>query len=192
MVLSIDLGNYNEVLPLLKKYNIPAVALPTNFANRKVPHTVEERVESMIELADACKSEEVEIIADLILDPINSSSVVDSIIACRQYSEKRENPLFFGVGNVNELMDTDSVGVNAVLSGIAMELGASILFTPEESGKTIGSVYELAIASKMMFLAKHRSSIPKDLATSYCFNPLSFRISLNRMNIPPHYVSIIM
>lgn len=44
-----------------------------------------------------------------------------------------------------------------------MELGASILFTPEESGKTIGSVKELAVSSKMMFLAKMRGSIPKDL-----------------------------
>ncbi len=60
-------------------------------------------------------------------------------------------------------MDTDSVGVNALLSGIAMELGASILFTPEESGKTRGSVHELSISSKMMFLAKNRGSIPKDL-----------------------------
>ena len=44
-----------------------------------------------------------------------------------------------------------------------MELGASILFTPEESGKTLGSVKELAISSKMMFLAKMRGSIAKDL-----------------------------
>ena len=60
-------------------------------------------------------------------------------------------------------MDADSGGVNVLLAGIGMELGVSILFTPEESGKTRGSVYELATASKMMFLAKHRKSIPKDL-----------------------------
>jgi dihydropteroate synthase-like protein len=163
LVLSIDLGNFKEVLPLLKKHNVPAVALPTNFSIGKVPHTVEERVEDMIDLTTACKEEGVEIIADLILDPINSTSVVDSIIACRNYHEKCEDPMFFGVGNVNELLDADCVGVNAVLGGIAMELGASILFTPEESGKTLGSVYELAISSKMMFLAKNRGSIPKDL-----------------------------
>jgi len=163
LVLSIDLGNFKEVLPLLKKYNVPAVALPTNFTEGNVPRTVDERVESMVELADACNEKGVEIIADLILDPVNSSSIVDSIIACREYHEKRKSPMFFGVGNVNELLDTDSVGVNALLGGIAMELGASILFTPEESGKTLGSVYELAIASKMMFLAKNRRSIPKDL-----------------------------
>lgn len=68
-----------------------------------------------------------------------------------------------GVGNVTELLDTDSVGANALLSGIAMELGASVLFTVEESGKTLGSVHELNVSSKMMFLAKSRGSIPKDL-----------------------------
>lgn len=179
MVLSIDLGNFEEVLPLLKKHNIPAVALPTNFASGEVPRTVGERVKAMSELADACRDEGVEIIADLILDPVNSSSIVDSIIACREYHKIRDDPMFFGVGNVNELMDTDSVGVNALLGGIAMELGASILFTPEESGKTLGSVYELAIASKMMFLAKNRNSIPKDLG----INLIVFKDKKKRQDI---------
>ena len=150
MVLSLDNGNYEEILPLLKEKNVPAVILPTNFSEGYVPHTPKERVESMQKL-------------DLILDPVNSSSLVDSIIAFHDYHEIDKRPMFFGIGNVIELMDTDSVGANAVLAGIAMELGASILFTPEESGKTHGSVRELAIASKMMFLAKNRQSIPKDL-----------------------------
>ena len=163
LVLSIDLGNNKEILPLLKKYKIPAVALPTDFSKGKVPHTPNERVEAMDQLKKLCQSKDVEIIADLILDPINSTSIVDSILACRQFHGLHKIPMFFGVGNVTELLDADSVGVNALLAGIAMELGASILFTPEESGKTHGSVYELAIASKMMFLAKNRASIPKDL-----------------------------
>ncbi|MCL2156740.1 MAG: dihydropteroate synthase-like protein [Methanobrevibacter sp.] len=163
LVLSIDLGNNEDILALLKSHNIPAVALPTNFSKGQVPHTPEERVKAMSNLTKLCQSEDVEIIADLILDPVNSSSIVDSVISCREYQKNHKVPMFFGVGNVTELLDTDSVGVNALLAGIAMELGASILFTPEESGKTIGSVYELAIASKMMFLAKNRGSIPKDL-----------------------------
>ncbi|MBZ9570829.1 dihydropteroate synthase-like protein [Methanobrevibacter sp. TMH8] len=179
MVLSIDLGNYKEVSSLLKEHNVPAVALPTNFTEGKVPHTVEERISRMVELSDECKIEGVEIIADLILDPVNSSSIVDSIIACREYHKIHNNPMFFGVGNVNELMDSDSVGVNALLAGIAMELGASILFTPEESGKTTGSVYELSIASKMMFLAKNRNSIPKDLG----INLLVFKDKKKRQDI---------
>lgn len=163
LVLSIDLGNNEEILPLLKKYKVPAVVLPTNFSKNIVPHTIEERVNSMDKLTNICINQNIEIIADLILDPINSSSIVDSIISCREYQKIHKLPMFFGVGNVTELMDVDSTGVNGLLAGIAMELGASILFTPEESGKTQNSVYELAIASKMMFLAKNRGSIPKDL-----------------------------
>lgn len=161
LVLSLDHGNYKEILPLMKEKNIPAVILPTNFSENWTPGTVTEKVDALEELIDKCK--EINVIADLILDPINSKSIVESIIACHEFKSRNKAPLFFGVGNVTELLDADSVGVNALLSGIAMELGASILFTPEESGKTRGSVYELAISSKMMFLAKYRESIPKDL-----------------------------
>lgn len=160
-VLSLDLGNYEEVVDLLKKKDVPAVLLPTNFTKGISPKTPQERVNAMEDLINKCDG--LKIVADLILDPVNSSSIVESVIACHDFKENNDFPLFFGVGNVSELMDTDSVGVNMLLAGIGMELGVSILFTPEESGKTRGSVHELATASKMMFLAKNRSSIPKDL-----------------------------
>ncbi|MDI6724639.1 MAG: dihydropteroate synthase-like protein [Methanobacterium sp.] len=161
MVLSLDLGNCDELLPLMEEKKIPAVILPTNFSKNWTPKTVEDRVNALEELMEKCRG--IDVIADPILDPINSHSIVESIIACHEFKKRNKVPLFFGVGNVTELLDTDSVGANALLSGIATELGASILFTPEESGKTIGSVHELSVSSKMMFLAKNRGSIPKDL-----------------------------
>ncbi|MBM4242008.1 MAG: dihydropteroate synthase-like protein [Euryarchaeota archaeon] len=161
MVLSLDHGNCDDVLPILEENKIPAVILPTDYGKSWVPETVDERVDSLESLMQRCGK--IEVIADLILDPVNSKSIVESIIACHEFKMKNRTPLFFGVGNVTELIDTDSVGVNALLSGIAMELGASILFTPEESGKTVGSVRELSVSSKMMFLAKNRGSTPKDL-----------------------------
>jgi dihydropteroate synthase-like protein len=161
LVLSLDHGNLNDVLPLLQDYKIPAVILPTDFSKNWTPDTVEERVSSLESLMLKCK--DIDVIADLILDPINSKSIVDSVMACRDFKKRNRIPLFMGVGNVTELLDTDSVGANALLSGIAMELGASVLFTVEESGKTLGSVRELNVSSKMMFLAKSRGSIPKDL-----------------------------
>lgn len=161
LVLSLDLGNCEELLPLLEEKNIPAVLLPTNFSVNKVPHTVEDRVENMKGLTELCSN--IDYLPDLILDPINSISITDSFNAFLEFHKINKAPMFFGVGNVVELLDTDSTGANAVLAGIGMEIGASVLFTPEESGKTRGSVYELAVASKMMFLAKKRASIPKDL-----------------------------
>ncbi len=160
-VLSLDLGNQNEIADVLKEKNIPAVLLPTNFSEGFTPKSPKERVDAMNQLIEDVDG--LPYVADLILDPVNSPSIVDSIMACHEFHKINPAPMFFGVGNVTELMDADSGGVNVLLAGIGMELGVSILFTPEESGKTRGSVYELATASKMMFLAKHRKSIPKDL-----------------------------
>ncbi len=181
MVLSLDHGNYEEVIPYLEEKDIPAVILPTDFSKNWVPQTVDDRVKSIVELRKKCNK--IDVLADFILDPINSSSVVDSIIACRLFKEKNSDPVFFGVGNVTELLDSDSVGVNALLSGIAMELGASVLFTPEESGKTKGSVKELSISSDMMFLAKNRDSIPKDLG----INLVLFKDKRKRETIVEEY-----
>ncbi len=167
MVLSLDHGNWEEVIPYLENNNIPAVILPTDYSKNYVPESIEDRVKSIERLRNKCKT--IDVLADLILDPVNSRSLVDSIIACHNFKQKNHEPLFFGVGNVTELLDSDSVGVNALLAGISMELGASVLFTPEESGKTIGSVKELAMSSDMMFLAKNRGSIPKDLGINTVF-----------------------
>jgi dihydropteroate synthase-like protein len=83
------------------------------------------------------------------------------------YTELRrrrpQTPLFFGVGNVTELIDADSAGANALLAAVGAEVSASILFTPEYSEKARGSVRELKIASEMMLLAKERRTPPKDL-----------------------------
>ena len=68
-----------------------------------------------------------------------------------------------GLSNVTELMDADSVGVNALLAKVASEIGVSLLLVTEKSNKSKGSVKEAVLASRMMFLAKARGSSPKDL-----------------------------
>jgi dihydropteroate synthase-like protein len=52
--------------------------------------------------------------------------------------------------------------MNALLAGIAAEVGASVIFTCEHSDKTKGSVCEMRRATEMMVLAKDRP-YPKDL-----------------------------
>ncbi len=103
------------------------------------------------------------VIADPILNPV-AQGFMKSLIRYHGFRElDRRTPLLFGVGNVAELIDADSQGVHAVLAGLALELNASILFTPEHSQKTRGSVRELKTASEMMFLARDRQTVPKDL-----------------------------
>ncbi|MGA2917881.1 dihydropteroate synthase-like protein [Methanoregula sp.] len=97
------------------------------------------------------------IIADPLLQPVGSGFVG----SLRQFRKSRY-PLFFGAGNVTELLDADSPGMNALLAGMAMELGAAVLFTSEHSDKTRGSIREMRKATGMMALAKSRP-YPKDL-----------------------------
>ena len=97
------------------------------------------------------------IIADPLLQPVGSG-FTRSLSRFRKFS----CPLFFGAGNVVELLDADSVGSNALLAGIAAEVGASVIFTSEHSDKTQGSVREMRRATEMMVLAKDRP-YPKDL-----------------------------
>ncbi|HII90740.1 MAG TPA: DUF4346 domain-containing protein, partial [Methanosarcina sp.] len=103
------------------------------------------------------------IIADPVLDPVGHN-ITESIVRFHEFHRVYpEIPVFLGVGNVTELMDVDTIGVNAVLCGIGVEVGASILFTPEFSDKAQGSIMELKRASEMMMLSGIRESSPKDL-----------------------------
>jgi dihydropteroate synthase-like protein len=97
------------------------------------------------------------IIADPLIQPVGSG-FTGSI----RFGETGGYPLFFGAGNVSELLDTDSIGVNALLAGMAYELGASVIFTSEHSDKTRGSVKEMRTATEMMVLTEGRP-YPKDL-----------------------------
>lgn len=162
LVLSLDHGNYSKVIDDVRDYNASCVILPTNYSKNYIPRIPIDRVKSLEKLDKLC--ENIQTIADPLLDPINSFSLTDSIIACSLYRQRNPTkPLFFGVGNVSELLDADSNGVNAVLSGIGMEIGANILFTPEASLKTKNSIKELKTASNMMFIANIRKTIPKNL-----------------------------
>jgi dihydropteroate synthase-like protein len=97
------------------------------------------------------------IIADPLLQPVGSGLVA----SLGQFSDC-SCPLFFGAGNVVELLDADSIGANALLAGMAQEVGAAVIFSSEHSDKTRGSIREMRRATEMMVLAKDRP-YPKDL-----------------------------
>jgi len=97
------------------------------------------------------------IIADPLLQPAGSG-----LVASLKNFKEMGYPLFFGAGNVAELLDADSVGVNALLAGMAKEVNASVIFSSEHSDKTQGSIREMRRATGMMVLASDRP-YPKDL-----------------------------
>lgn len=151
LVLSLNGDNIPLVGEAVADAGVPTVVIPGPGET-----SLEENIE-------AAKSFGIKVIADPVLNP-PLSGLAASIKGYIDFRRVHSNlPLFFGVGNVTELLDADSQGSNALLAAIGSELGASILFTPEYSPKARGSVGELRTASEMMVLARHRHSPPKDL-----------------------------
>ncbi|CAD6491946.1 MAG: hypothetical protein DIAAKJNI_00177 [Candidatus Argoarchaeum ethanivorans] len=158
LCLSLNSENMDAVAPLA--VDVPCVIIP----NLKHDASTKANIRSLEKNIAAAKEYKIKyIIADPVLDAINHG-FSKSVIRFMEFHKRNPDvPLFFGVGNVSELVDIDSTGVNGLLAGIGSEIGASILFTPEFSDKNKGSIRELKIASEMMVLSKHRESAPKDL-----------------------------
>jgi dihydropteroate synthase-like protein len=160
LILSADAGNLEKIAPFAK--DTAVVVIPTNQCRGYFPKTLAARVRLLERLVlRAKKLGFSRVIGDLVLEPAN---VLGSFMAFRVFSCKNPDvPLLIGVANVVELFDADSVGLNALLARLASEVGVGVLLTTEKSAKTRGSVHETALAAKMMFLAKKRESVPKEL-----------------------------
>jgi len=121
---------------------------------------VERDVDRLRKLVGVVREKCERVVADPILDPTN---IFESLLRYQKFRSIDDTPLLFGVGNVTELMDADSIGINATLAYIAEEIGCQLLFTTEASDKTRGCVRELRVASYMSKVSKLKGIPPKDL-----------------------------
>ena len=154
IVLSLNSKNIDKVKDKIIRHHTASVVIPDQTGD----------IESLFRNIRFARDSGIRnIIADPVLEPAGHG-LTQSINRYYEFRKRdRATPLFFGPGNVTELVDADSIGIHAILSSIAMELDASILFTPEFSHKAHDSVNELKTASIMMMLSRDRKSAPKDL-----------------------------
>jgi len=105
-------------------------------------------------------------IIDPILNPI-CFGFTESI--CRFYETRRRHPdaeMLIGVGNLTELIDADSTGINAVMAGIIEELRIDYVLTTEVISWARGAVRELDHARRLMHYACKNRVLPKRLDDS--------------------------
>jgi len=173
MILSLDIGNYKEFLNIPK--DIPIVILPTNIRKAYFPKDPNTRIENLFKLTNELHQMGfTKLIADPLLETPISPGICNSLEAYFLYKKKInqskyqniEVPLFFGISNVVELMDIDSVGINGLLASIAMELDIGVFFTVEHSTKLMGGVTELKECVKLNYIAKNRKTPPINLGTT--------------------------
>jgi len=66
-----------------------------------------------------------------------------------------------GIGNITELTEADSTGVNAVLIAICQELGVRVVLTTEVIDWARGAVREVDVARRLMHYAVTNKVVPK-------------------------------
>jgi dihydropteroate synthase-like protein len=102
-------------------------------------------------------------IADPILDPIHFG-FTDSIV--RYQRLRAEHPyveIMMGVGNITELTEADTTGINAVMMGIISELHITNILTTQVSPHCRSAVREADAARRIMYWARREKSLPKQV-----------------------------
>jgi len=104
--------------------------------------------------------------ADPVLDPIHFG-FTDSI--ARYHALRRAHPdapIMMGIGNVTELTHADTMGMSALLFGIASELhiGAVLVVQVSEHARTV--VREADVARRIMFAARAEGALPKSISNA--------------------------
>jgi dihydropteroate synthase-like protein len=117
-------------------------------------------LDSLLRAMDALDRRGRRYLADPILDPIHfgfSRSL-------ERYAElRRRRPaaeILMGTGNLTELTDADTTGVNAVLMGIVSELRIANVLVVQVSPHCRRAVAETDAARRMMFAAREAASLP--------------------------------
>ena len=73
--------------------------------------------------------------------------------------------MLMGTGNLTELTDADSIGVTAVLLGIASELDIRNVLVVQVSPHTRRTVEEHDLARRIMYASRAEHDLPKDYAS---------------------------
>ncbi len=103
-------------------------------------------------------------IADPILDPI-PFGFTESVVRYHKLRKQFPDvPIMMGVGNLTELTDADTTGINAILFGMIAELGVSAVLTTSVSPHACHAVAEADIARRIMHAAHEDKRLPRDYA----------------------------
>lgn len=110
---------------------------------------------------DALDRQRVPFRIDPILEPIGFGFAV----SLGRYLEARrrfpEVPMMMGVGNLTELTDVDSAGVNTLLIGFCQELNVGSVLTTAVINWARSSVREIDLARRLAYHAVSRRTLPK-------------------------------
>ena len=118
---------------------------------------------SLYDAIDWCERNGRRYLADSILDPL-PFGLLNSLCRYQRLRDRYPSaPIFVGIGNLTELTEADTSGINALLLGICVELRAAAILTTQVSNHARRAIREADVARRMMFLAREERTLPKGL-----------------------------
>ncbi|MEM3832351.1 MAG: dihydropteroate synthase-like protein [Thermoprotei archaeon] len=165
MILNLDAGTISDISSI--PGSVAVVLIPTNMKENFVPRSVDERLKLIDYLLSKAREKKIEnVIIDPIIEPPINPGLLTGLETAIELKKRKILPMMIGISNVTEMIDADSVGINALLTVLAYELGVSAVLVVEKSHKAKGSTREVVTASKMVTLAHVRRTYPKDLGVN--------------------------
>jgi dihydropteroate synthase len=116
---------------------------------------------SLYRAIETCLKTDKPFIADAILDPIHFG-LTNSIVRYQKLRKKYPDiQMMMGIGNLTELTDADTTGINALLFGMISELNINAVLATSVSAHAVNAVAEADIARRMMHAAKNDDRLPR-------------------------------
>ena len=116
---------------------------------------------SLYRAIEICLKKGKPFIADAILDPIHFG-LTESIV--RYHKLRKKYPqiqIMMGIGNLTELTDADTTGINAILFGMISELNINAVLATSVSAHAVNAIAEADIARRVNYRAKQDDRLPR-------------------------------
>jgi dihydropteroate synthase-like protein len=154
LVLSVNSSNSNEAIVWAKDFpRVEVVAIPDTPDN----------LDSLTRTHELLSTAGVKHRLDPILEPIGFGFAA----SLGRYQHVRKQfpaaEMLMGVGNLTELTDVDSAGVNVLLAGICQELGIRSVLCTEVINWSRSAIKEFDLARRLVYHAVSQKVLPKRL-----------------------------
>jgi dihydropteroate synthase-like protein len=138
-------------IDLIDEVNATPILIPSRPGN----------MASLYRAVEHCLRKNKPFYADAILDPIHFG-LTNSIVRYHKLRKKYPNiAIMMGVGNLTELTDADTTGINALLFGMISELNINAVLATSVSAHAAYAIAEADIARRVMYRAKQDNRLPR-------------------------------
>ncbi len=152
LILSCNHSNIDWVA----KLGVEVVAIPD------VPHDLE----SLDRVIQSLRESSTAFRVDPIIEPIGMGFTASLQRYMRVRKTYPDVPMMMGIGNITELTEVDSAGVNMILAAVCEELGIQSVLTTQVINWCRSSVAEFDAARRVMHYAVATRTIPKHLSSA--------------------------